>query len=296
MGDIPFFDGKYYLSFVFLDQIVAESGRRPLAKGERRCSRKTRCGGSKNDELVVERIKLHKCHPLLRAFCDRLQLNTDYSFETCVSYVGQFFAYNQGDGERAFLPTQHLQPNIGRMKLPAMKEVFQAILDVFQLDYVGRLYNEEIRQEFNVSANRRKLFLGGGGLGYILGMRNGRLQLLSRTNWEIMLDIYRNPLPDGVVWEKIQGRPSRIRDTRDISVRNLPGQSIPELTKIRIELTSIDDKLVYPFVGVMCPKQVHPFVALVYHILVVLLFKERERIFANGVEAESGDEVLKRQI
>jgi hypothetical protein len=243
MGGISFFDGKVYLSFAFLDQIVAESGRRPLAKGERRCSRKTRCGGFKNDELVVERIKLHQCHPLLRAFCDRLQLNTDYSFETCVSYVGQFFAYNQGDGKKAFLPTHKLQRNIGRMKLPAMKEVFQAILDVFQLDYVGRLYNEEIRQEFNVSAHRKRK-LGGGSLSYILGMRSGRLQLLSRTNWEIMLDIYRNPLPDGVVWEKIRGKPSRIRDTRDISVRSLPGQSIPELTKIRIELTSIDDRLV----------------------------------------------------
>jgi hypothetical protein len=105
---------------------------------------------------------------------------------------------------------------------------------------------------------------------FVSGLLGGRLPFISRSLLETMAEPLRHPLPPGLEYVRNVGSPIRVNDTRHISARTRPGQTIPELTRIDPMLQ---------------PEWIHPFLVMVHHILTQLLVTERETIY-HGMPGE----------
>ena len=134
--------GVRHLPFPWLHDLVAESVRRPLADGEQRR------GGTNGNDVFIPELVLQCGHPLLHAFCTRMQANTNLPFEECVSYLSQLFAYGTAYNN-CTRPLQFLQPGRGRMRVPGVQQAAEAVKDVFNEQYIGHLYQEEIQAAAN---------------------------------------------------------------------------------------------------------------------------------------------------
>jgi hypothetical protein len=132
--------GVHSLSFQYLN-LLADSGRRQLAKGERRENKV-------NDALVPALYLMF--HPLLRAFITRLQQNEGLPYEVCVSHFSRLFAYNEGVGRRRLQPMKKaLHPCNPRLKVPGVRLAIRALQNVFEEEYIGLLYKEEFQAARN---------------------------------------------------------------------------------------------------------------------------------------------------
>jgi hypothetical protein len=110
---------------------------------------------------------------------------------------------------------------------------------------------------------------------FVAGLFSGRTPKLSRSSVTRMLEPLHLPLPEGLEYQRRPLLSLCIRDSREQAQRDLPGQSIPELTRL---LPGREDQLA------------HPLIKLFGYILKQLISKEIEAIQGlQGPQNENED-------